>query len=109
MAVTVAAISKVKADVTARRRVCKTVTFDNSYPTGGEPVTAAQFGLSRVLHAMPAKIVSGFAAGFAHCDPILQTDGSIKLRLRAAAGTEVPDTTDASTVVCVVEVEGWGG
>lgn len=26
-----------------------TITFDSSYPTGGEAVTAANFGLSRIL------------------------------------------------------------
>ncbi len=37
---------------TGRQKIVKgTLAFDNSYPTNGEPLTAAQLGLSRVEHA----------------------------------------------------------
>lgn len=107
MAVTAATITGVKPNVAgARRQVTRTITFDNSYPTGGEAVAASVFGLKRIQLAR-AHIVSGFAAGFAHVDPLRQTDGSLLLRLRAAAGTEVANATDASTVVAEVTVEGY--
>lgn len=81
--------------------------FDSSYPTGGEAVTAAQFGLRQIVIVHAARLIAGFSASFAHVDTLRQTDGSLLLRLRAAAGTEVPNATDASTVTCTVLVEGW--
>lgn len=109
MAVTVATVPKVKRQfVGSRIQTTRNITFDSSYLTGGEPVSAAQMGLNRVRLALQATITSGFSAAFAHCDPLVQADGSMLLRLRAAAGTEVPNATDASTVVVRVTVEGEG-
>lgn len=50
MAVSVAALhSDRPTEVEGSRRVAHAkVTFDNSYPTGGEAVTAAMFGLVRL-------------------------------------------------------------
>lgn len=82
------------------------VTFDNSYVTGGKPLAASAFRLHQIKRAT-ASIVSGFAAGFADCDALVQTDGSLLLRLRAAAGTEVANAADAGTVVVDVYAEGF--
>lgn len=81
------------------------VTFDNAYVTAGEPVAASSFRLHQIKQAR-AQIIAGFAAGFAHVDALVQTDGSLLLRLRAADGTEVANAADASTVTARVIVQG---
>ncbi len=104
---TAAAISGVKRNTAgALTEVTRLVTFDNSYLTGGEVLAASSFGLHRIKQAR-AQIIAGFAAGFAHVDALPQTDGTLKLRLRAAAGTEVASEADASTVTARVVVEGY--
>lgn len=108
MAVSTASISTARRESVGRNeRVVRRVTFDSAYVTGGEPVPASAFGLKRIRLAYQPQIVSGFAAGFAHCDALVQTDGSLLLRLRAAAGTQVAADADASTVVVDVMVEGY--
>lgn len=109
MAVSTAAVTGIKPNlIGSRKQVTRRVAFDDSYVTGGEPVAASAFGLRRILRASgPAIIVSGFAAGFAHVDPLVQTDGSLLLRVRAAAGTQIASAADASTVVADVTVEGY--
>lgn len=51
MAVTVAAIAGLErqGELGPYRVKVSNVTFDNSYPTGGEPLTAAQLGLTTIL------------------------------------------------------------
>lgn len=107
MAVTVAKTSRTKdAPPGWLDRASRNITFDNAYVTGGEPVAASDFGMKEIIYVYSARIVSGFSAAFAHVDTLRQSDGSLLLRLRAAAGTEVPNATDASTVSCTVIVEG---
>lgn len=109
MAATVATITGVKREFTGSYiETVRTVTFDSTYPTGGEAITAAQFGLSTIQKVVGVTFVSGFASGFAHIDPLIQTDGSLLVRLRAAAGTEVANDADAHTVVCRITVKGSG-
>lgn len=110
MAVTLAAVThgtyKVKNDERKiRTEKHRTVTFDSSYPTGGEAVSAADVGLSRITSA-DARFLGGFSAAFSFVEPLVQSTGSVLLRLRAAAGTEVPNATDASTVSVRLIV--WG-
>ncbi len=106
MAASVAAISGIKREAYGQQfHVHRRVTFDNSYVTGGEPITAAQFGLRNIKLAR-AWMRDGFASGFAHVDALAQTDGSLLLRLRAAAGTQVASEADAATVVVDVEAIG---
>lgn len=107
MAVTSAAIAGRKRNTAGSyMEVVRRVTFDNSYVTGGEPLAASAFGLHQIRSAR-AVLVSGFAAGFAHVDPLVQTSGSLLLRLRAAAGTEVANAADASTVVVDITAQGF--
>lgn len=104
---TAASISGVKRNTAGSLiEVTRLVTFDNAYVTGGEPLAASAFGLHRIKQAR-ATILAGFAAGFAHVDPLPQTDGSLLLRLRAAAGTEVAAAADASTVTARVVCQGY--
>ncbi len=107
MAVTVTKPAIKRQSIGGYAMVYRTITFDASYIPGGEVVTAADFGLRVIKAPNFACILAGFAAGFAHVDPLLQADGSIKLRLRAAAGTEVPNATDVSTVSALVGVLGY--
>lgn len=109
MALTVATVAGVNREFTGSYiETVRTVTFDSGYVTGGEPITAAQCGLRLIKKGVQATIISGFASGFAHCDILVQTDGSALLRLRAAAGTEVANAADASTVVVRIIVKGLG-
>ncbi len=111
MAVATAAVATIGRQVYGTLfEVTRDITFDNSYVTGGEPVPASAFGLSRIVSAFgggATVIRSGFSAAFAFCDVLTQTDGSALLRLRAAAGTEVPNATDASTVAVRCVVRGY--
>lgn len=88
-------------------REIRVITGDTAYPTGGWVIAASAFTLKAIKHGGLAKIVAGFAAGFAHADLLAQADGSVKLRLRVAAGTEVPDGTNASSVTVQCTVEGY--
>lgn len=104
---TTAAIAGVKRNTAgALTEVTRLMTFDDSYVTGGEPIAASAFGLHQIKQAR-AQILAGFAAGFAHVDPLVQTNGSLLVRLRAAAGTEVANAADASTVTARIVVEGY--
>lgn len=91
-------------DVWGRLRVrIGTFTFDASYPTGGEAITAAQFGLSEIVLVIPSERATG-ATG----KRIVQWDPAT-LKLVALQGdndavgdgpfVEVPNTTDLSTLV----------
>jgi hypothetical protein len=109
MAATVATVAGVNREFTGSYiETLRTVTGDSStYAAGGYPITAASLGLHSVKKAVSV-IISGFGSGFAHADPLVQTDGSLKLRLRAAAGTEVADGVDAHLVVVRLIVKGTG-
>lgn len=91
MALTVAngrslGISKYKA-------VTATVTFDASYPTGGESLPLAQLG----LNTCDLVLVSG-GAGY----PIEYDYANKKLKAYATAGVEVTNETDLHTVSCKI-------
>jgi hypothetical protein len=82
-----------------RREVRGSVTFDSSYPTGGEAVTLAQLGLTR-LDWLSVETTDGYVPAW---------DGSTsspKIKLfwvdtttDGAALAQVPSTTDVSAVV----------
>ncbi len=46
----------------ATRLVVRDFTFDSSYPTGGEPITAADFGSNRIFAILAAFEANGVAA-----------------------------------------------
>jgi hypothetical protein len=75
------------------------VTFDSSYPTGGEAVTAANFGLNRILYVLSGVNTAGNRL-------VVWDDTNSKLKLYTALGTEAADTSDQSTIVAVVTVIG---
>ncbi len=107
MSVTAAAISGVKRQNAGQLfSVTRRITGDNSYVTGGEPVTAAMFGLSEIVRVSNCTLRAGIAVA-AHVDPLVQTDGSILLFMRVAAGTQVASEADTSSVVVDLTVEGY--
>ena len=81
------------------RRHAVDVTFDSSYPTGGEAYTAGLFGLSRIEHL---EIASG-GGGY-----VIQDDATNSKLLAYEAGAdggaldEVANTTDLSSVTARV-------
>lgn len=86
------------------RRVVKgIITFDSSYPLGGEPVTASLFQLKTLdwLEVEPVCGAMGAASRLARWD---STNGTIELY--TAISTEAADTSDQSTIV--VHVTAYG-
>ena len=79
-----------------RRTVLVNLAFDNSYPTGGESLTAAQVGLS-VIEWM---YVIGGSEGY-HFQ--YDTTNS-KVKVYSTAATEVVNTTDLSALTSVKAV-----
>ncbi len=77
-----------------------TITLDTSYPTGGEAITAANFGLDSIHTVIPYPTdQSGTYI------PVWDSANS-KLKMMSALGTEVADLTDLSTVKVDVLVIG---
>lgn len=85
------------------RSSVKWVTCDNSYVTGGYPITAAQLGLTRVKDAIAS--VKASTVSVPTADPIVQTDGSILLRLNAPTA-QIAGAVDVSATV--VQIEAFG-
>lgn len=77
-----------------------TITFDNSYPTGGEAVTAANFGLSSIHTVIPYPTDQSGTY-------VAVWDGTnSKIKMMSALGTEVSNGTDLSSVKLDVLVIG---
>lgn len=88
----------------AEERTVNRFTFDTTYPTGGEPCSAADLGLTRVDWA-EATIVSATGAGVnvANCDYDV-ANGKIKLFDETPA--EVANAANVATVV--VQIVAYG-
>lgn len=80
------------------RAIVAELTFDSSYPTGGENLTPAQLGLSRVEVFFPEQ-GSGYT---------IQYDRTNSKLKAFSAGAEVANGTDLSTVVVRALVLGSG-
>jgi hypothetical protein len=80
----------------SRRHSYGTITFDSSYDTGGEAITLAQLGLSR-LDWLEVSSGTGYLAAW---DGSTSTPKVLLYRQTAATGAlvEVPSTTNVSTV-----------
>lgn len=81
----------------SRKEVTGAITFDSSYLTGGEAVTLAQLGLSRLDFLQ----VAGGTGYLATWDGSTSAPKVLLYRQTAATGAlvEVPNATDVSTVV----------
>ena len=108
MAITATALFTVTPSVlpseNGKTLVVGTVLFDNSYPTGGEAITAANFGLSRI-----DAVVVGSNSG-AGVDAVWDAANS-KLKLFDEDGTsgisaEFASTGDASANTATILVFG---
>lgn len=89
MALTVAPV--VNTVVGNQKMTVSTVTFDSSYPTGGEAMAAADVGLNVIDVCIP----------YASDGYGVEYDGT-NLVAYSAADTEVTDATDLSTLVIQV-------
>jgi hypothetical protein len=82
-----------------RRRASFKITFDSSYPTGGEVITAAMFGFTTILYV---GINGATSAG----KPVYWDGTASSLKVFSAIGTEVADTTNLATESVHLEVVG---
>ncbi len=78
--------------VGALKAVFANITFDSSYPTGGEAIAATDIGLARI----DGCVAAGQAAG----SRLFQWDQTNKkLLVFTAVGTEAANASDQSTIV----------
>lgn len=83
----------------SRRQTVALVTFDSSYPTGGESVSAASLGLNFIDFVAANNASSSTGPTALDSVPVKQTDGSYKLRLHTSStGAEVANASDQSAV-----------
>jgi len=68
-----------------------TITWDNSYPTGGEAIAPADVGLNQILAVIPTHGTLG--SRIYAWDPV-----NSKLMMFTALGTEAGNGTDQSTI-----------
>jgi hypothetical protein len=101
MALTVAAVANVKDTVWGNKRIkTRQVTFDSTYPTGGESLVASDFGLKTidtVLVAGPARKSDGSNAVIASFDHTNKTLMAFWSAASGAAPGQVSNNTDLST------------
>lgn len=74
-----------------------TVTMDSSYPTGGESVTAANLGLSRIVQ-FSLEPNAGYVPEYNHANSKVKVFW-VDTTVDGAALAEVADTTNIATVV----------
>lgn len=88
-------------DVEGSRRVWRgTITFDSSYPTGGEAIAAADFGLAQLHHVQVS------AVGRAGARLVTWDNANSKLQVWTALGTEGGNGTDQSATIVAVTAVG---
>ena len=73
-----------------KRMVVASVTFDSSYPTGGEPLTASDLGLNTIDY------LSATTDG---SNAVTWDKANNKLKVFTAAGAEVANAVNLSAVV----------
>lgn len=96
MAVVVALLKRAK-NLTLHQNIAE-VTFDNSYPTGGEPVTPAQFGV-RSIDMMLITNNGGYIFEYDHVNNKIKAYNSTTGVALASPGSEVVAATNLSAVV----------
>jgi hypothetical protein len=105
MALTIASLVD-GVESNGQRSVTATVTFDNSYPTGGEEVTLTKLGL-RDVQSVQEILESGTAAGAqARLIADLTDKTAPKLLLYTAASTEASNASNQSSVVARLKFVG---
>lgn len=101
MAFTAAAVRQVRDSHGNQIATVTDVTADGSYAAGGAPVTAAALGLAFVQSGVANILTSAATGNAVDAAVIPQTDGSIKLKLNAAAA-EVANAAGTGLVVRVL-------
>lgn len=100
-------VSAVRRTVYGNRRiVIANITFDSSYATGGESLTASDLGLTTIDHVSPGVSTGGYVTVYDHTNSkLLALYGDNN---NAADGPliDVASTTDLSAVVVRVQVTG---
>ena len=98
MALTFTAVEN-NAQTSGVYKMTVSVTFDTSYPTGGESVTAANFGLGTITELRPGGPIGLY---------IPEWDAAnSKIKVRAlGTGLEAANGLDLSATTFRVEVEG---
>lgn len=101
MALTVAKITGADHVAGNMRARVRTITFDSSYPTGGESLTAADFGLKKLFEVRPhgsfraAANTSAIEVSYDHTNAkLIAFWGNAGV---ASVQPEVTNTTDLST------------
>ena len=108
MALTVAIVKRSGVTPTGRAIVAD-VTFDSGYPAGGEPYTAAMFGLNKVDHVTAGPALATSTTGLM-CMPDVANSKLMLFGMTAAAGvgtalTETNVANQSATVARVVAYE----
>jgi hypothetical protein len=100
-------ITKVDVSVIGNKKMAiYDITCDTSYPTGGYAITAANFGLKRLVHVDPDSITSaGFGAAWDKTNSKLMLFTSNGAAPAALA--QVPNATNVSTHVLNCKVIGY--
>lgn len=92
-----AAVGSPQKQTLASKLVAAQITFDSSYPTGGEALVASDFGLTEIL-AVICLPSGGYVGEFDEANGKLKTFW-VDTTVDGAPLAEVADTTDLSAVV----------
>ena len=108
MALTVAIVKRSGLTPTGRAVVAD-VTFDSGYPAGGEPYTAAMFGLTKIDQLQPAPALASSTTGLLcladHVNSKLMLFGMAAAAGVGTALTETNTANQAATTCRVVAYE----
>lgn len=111
MAVTLAAVTGVPGPLYSLGNLKVTVTsvtFDSAYVTAGEPLTAADLGLSTVLFALPTKAVTSDRTGSVDCFYDVAASKLVAYRsVTTANDAEVANGQNLSTLTCQLVAFGY--
>lgn len=107
MAVTVTAVGSGAYDgvVGSLRKTVSTVAFDSSYPTGGEPLTAADLRLGRVAYADVT--ISTTATTTVNATQFAYDVTNSKLLVFDETPAEVSNTANLDGLVVQIEAYGY--
>lgn len=83
------------------------VTFDSSYPTGGEALTAQQFGLTVIDFVLPSP-AAGYIFEFDHANSKLKAFTPTAVSMSGTAGVAGADNTVVAVSATSIGVSGAG-
>lgn len=88
------------------KQVVKDITFDNSYATGGESLTASDLGLANITF-LKAENKLGYVVTYDYANQKLMAFYGDNNNAADGPLVEVPNATDLSTLVCKVYAIGY--